>query len=38
MRIQEVLYGDPIDRWDIVFATAYAIACGIIAIILLLLG
>jgi len=36
--IREVLYGDPMGRWDIVFATAYVIACGIIAIILLLFG
>ncbi len=36
--IRGILYGDPMDRWDIIFATAYAITCGIIAIVLLLFG
>ncbi|RLF22536.1 MAG: hypothetical protein DRN15_08850 [Thermoprotei archaeon] len=37
-RIHEILYGDPVDRWDAIFAMIYAIICGIVIIILALIG
>ncbi|RLF19255.1 MAG: hypothetical protein DRM97_08575 [Thermoprotei archaeon] len=37
-RVREILYGDPMSRWEIIFAMIYAIVCGIIAIILALMG
>jgi len=37
-RVRELLYDDPMDRWDTIFAMVYAIVCDIIAIILAFMG